>query len=84
MLLSTYKEEDLPRHAFYGDGSPIEPSALEEIRRVYDNEAVLFPWQKGDVLMMDNMLAAHGRQPFIGTRQIVVGMAEPYEVKTEP
>jgi alpha-ketoglutarate-dependent taurine dioxygenase len=77
-LLSTIKEEDLPRNVYYGDGSPIEASVLDEIREIYQQEAVTFPWQEGDVLMLDNMLAAHGRKPFIGSRKVVVGMAEPF------
>ena len=76
-LLSTFKEDDLPRNAYYGDGSPIEDSVLDEIRDLYQQEAVIFPWQEGDILMLDNMLAAHGRQPFVGSRKVVVGMAEP-------
>jgi alpha-ketoglutarate-dependent taurine dioxygenase len=77
-LLSTFKEEDLPRNAYYGDGSPIEDSVLDEIRALYQQEAVAFPWQEGDILMLDNMLAAHGRLPFTGSRKVVVGMGEPF------
>jgi len=76
-LLATTAEEDLPRDTRYGDGTPIEASALEEIRGVYADESVAFPWQKGDVLMVDNMLVAHGRRPFSGPRKILVAMAEP-------
>jgi len=77
-LLSTFQEEDLPRNAYYGDGAPIEDSVLEGIRELYQQEAVTFPWQEGDILMLDNMLAAHGRLPFTGSRKVVVGMAEPF------
>lgn len=63
-----------PRNACYGDGSPIEDAALAEIRSAYDRETVVFPWQQRDVLLLDNMLAAHGRRPYRGSRQIVVGM----------
>lgn len=63
-----------PRNACYGDGSPIEDEALEKIRAAYAKEAVVFPWQKGDVLLLDNMLVAHGRRPYRGARKIVVGM----------
>jgi len=77
-LLSTMKEDELPRNAYYGDGSPIETSVLDEIREIYQQEAVIFPWQEGDILMLDNMLTAHGRKPFIGSRKVVVGMAEPF------
>jgi alpha-ketoglutarate-dependent taurine dioxygenase len=75
-LLAVVDEEDLPRHVYYGDGSPIEDSILNEIRAVYDSVTIRFPWQQGDVLMLDNMLAAHGRAPFKGPRRVVVAMAQ--------
>lgn len=81
VLLSTLNEEELPRNTYYGDGSPIETAVLDEIREVYKQEAVIFPWQAGDILMLDNMLAAHGRTPFLGSRKVVVGMAEPFSNK---
>jgi len=68
---------ELPRNVYYGDGSPLELSALDEIRAVLDDCTVKFPWQKGDVLMLDNMLAAHGRSTFKGARKVIVAMAEP-------
>lgn len=75
-LLSLFGEDNLPRHVYYGDGSAIEPSVIEEIRSVYQKATISFPWQQGDVLMLDNMLAAHGRNPYQGARKIVVAMGE--------
>jgi alpha-ketoglutarate-dependent taurine dioxygenase len=77
-LLDVLDEADLPRNAYYGDGSPIEDAILEEIRGVLDEQTVSFPWQQGDVMMLDNMLAAHARAPFKGPRKVVVAMAEPF------
>ena len=71
LLMST---SELPRNAYYGDGSTIEEDALEEIRRAYANETIVFPWKTNDVLVLDNMLTAHGRKPYKGPRRIVVGM----------
>jgi alpha-ketoglutarate-dependent taurine dioxygenase len=75
-LQSSFEEAGLPRNSYYGDGCPIEPSSLEAIRAAYDREAIVFPWVAGDLLMLDNMLTAHARRPYLGVRQIVVGMAE--------
>lgn len=75
-LLSTFGEQKLPRHIYYGDGSAIEESVIEEITAIYQQATVSFPWQQGDILMLDNMLTAHGRNPYIGSRKIVVAMGE--------
>lgn len=80
-LLAGFKEEDLPTNTYYGDGSPIEPAVLESLREVYQQAMVTFPWQKGDILFLDNMLAVHGRNPFVGPRQVLVGMAEALNIK---
>lgn len=78
-LLSMFSEEDLPSNAYYGDGTPIEPSALDEIRGAFREAEVVFPWRAGDILMLDNMLVAHGRRPYAGARRILVAMADPFE-----
>ena len=77
-LMAEFTDEDLPRNAYYGDGSAIELSVLSEIHAVYREAAESFPWQEGDILMLDNFLATHGREPFVGPRKIVVAMAELY------
>ena len=46
------------------DGSPIDPDALAAIRAVLRQESRAHAWRKGDVLVLDNMLSAHGRRPF--------------------
>lgn len=83
-LLEVVDEEDLPRNVYYGDGSPIEDSLLDEVRGVLEETKVVFPWYSGDVLMLDNMLAAHARSPFSGPRKVVVAMAEGHQASTLP
>jgi len=84
VLRDTVGEENLPRNVYYGDGSPIEVSALEEIRGVLNDCQTIFPWQTGDVLMLDNMLVAHSRQPFKGQRKVVVAMADSHSASGRP
>jgi alpha-ketoglutarate-dependent taurine dioxygenase len=74
-LLAELGEKGLPNNTYYGDGSPIESEVLEELRRAYLAEKVSFPWETGDVLMLDNILSSHGRDPFEGPRTVLVAMA---------
>lgn len=76
-LLAEFSEADLPHNTYYGDGSPIEAEVLAEIRAAYAQETVIFSWQAGDILLLDNVQVAHGRKPFKGTRKVIVGMSEP-------
>ncbi len=76
-LLAQFGTQDLPTNTYYGDGEEIAPATLEELRAAYHAETVAFPWQVNDVLMLDNMLVAHGRRPFRGERKVVVGMGRP-------
>jgi alpha-ketoglutarate-dependent taurine dioxygenase len=84
-LLDDFGEAGLPYNTYYGDGTPIEPVDIAEIQRAYAAETVMFPWQDGDVMILDNMSVAHARQPYEGEREVVVMMTEPYTgVETVP
>lgn len=74
-LIAEIGEEHLPGNTFYGDGTPIEDDVVEQLRAAYRAASVTFPWQEGDALLIDNMLAAHARQPFKGHRRVLVGMS---------
>ena len=76
-LLSQFAEEDLPSNTYYGDGRPIEPGVLDELRGAYGAAMRSFPWQTGDLMLLDNILMSHGREPYTGPRSILVGLAQP-------
>jgi alpha-ketoglutarate-dependent taurine dioxygenase len=73
-LLSLLKEEDLPHNAYFGDGTPITEMDLDHVRRVLAEQTAVFEWAEKDVLLCDNYLVAHGRQPFTGERKIFVAL----------
>ncbi|MEN8444813.1 MAG: TauD/TfdA family dioxygenase, partial [Cyanobacteria bacterium J06555_13] len=75
-LHAEFKEDSLPYNTYYGDGSAIAPETVLHINQIYQQEKILFPWQEGDVLMLDNMAVAHGRQPYKGDREILTAMSE--------
>jgi hypothetical protein len=68
-------QETLGNHVVFGDGSRIDVSDLEHVRAVSRRCEVVFPWQQGDIMMIDNVLAMHGRKPFTGERTVLVAMA---------
>jgi alpha-ketoglutarate-dependent taurine dioxygenase len=67
-------EEFLAYDTFFGDGSEITYEEHTDVKNAHQKEKIVFPWQKGDVLFLDNILSSHGRNPFTGERQIVVSM----------
>ncbi|QNH20780.1 Taurine catabolism dioxygenase TauD, TfdA family [Xanthomonas sp. GW] len=77
-LTKEFTEEGMPRNAYYGDGTPIEDSVVTLIRDIYDQHAVRFEWEEGDVLFVDNFLMTHGRSPFKGMRKVCVAMSQLY------
>jgi len=76
-LLAEYAEDEIPFNTYYGDGSPIEYEVAEHLRGAYAAETLKFPWLQDDILLLDNMLAAHGRSPYRGARKIVVVLGNP-------
>jgi alpha-ketoglutarate-dependent taurine dioxygenase len=79
LMAGGFGVDELPFVTYYGDGSPIPAAVTEEIRGALDAETVSLPWQAGDLLLIDNMLVAHGREPYEGPRKIIVSLAEPYD-----
>jgi len=67
-------DEELPSNTFFGDGASISEDEANEIKEAYNQAKVIFDWEVGDVLFLDNMLIAHGRNPFEGKRKIIVSM----------
>ncbi|MFK4082536.1 TauD/TfdA family dioxygenase [Kribbella sp. NPDC020789] len=74
--------DDLPMDADLGPDRPLPAELLRIVREAYDDELTVFPWRAGDVMVLDNMLTAHGRMPFTGEREVFVAMGVPVELCT--
>lgn len=66
---SAFAEHDYPSNCFYGDGSRIEDADMQVICEAAKKAQVIFKWQQGDILILDNMLVAHARGTFVGARE---------------
>lgn len=68
-----------PKHrrlheVFYADGTPIPREDIYHLLDVLDQNTIRFPWERGDFLVLDNVLAMHGRATFTGPRRILAAM----------
>jgi alpha-ketoglutarate-dependent taurine dioxygenase len=81
-LLSMVQENEIPFNTYFGDGEPISQEVVTEIMEAFDKAWVEFPWLKGDILYLDNMLMAHSRNSYENPRKVVVAMNKTNQGKT--
>ena len=75
-LLRDRSPDEMPQNVFFGDGAPIADDMVEEVRAAFEAERTTFAWAGGDVLLIENLLCAHAREPFRGARQVEVVMGD--------
>ena len=71
----------LPFHTTYGDGSEVEDEVLQEIRNASWEVSVGWQMERGDLLLLDNMVVQHARLSFTHERKLcasLVAMDEEY------
>ena len=63
----------------FGDGTPLDRDAVSAASQLADELTFDIPWQQGDVALVDNYVAMHGRRTFSGTRKVLASLvaAEP-------
>jgi len=76
-LVDIYGEDGLPFNTRFGNGDPIGADVIEAIDKVYEENTAREKWQAGDLMLLDNVRTAHGRESFEGPREVLVAMAEP-------
>ncbi|MET7383400.1 TauD/TfdA family dioxygenase [Streptomyces sp. NPDC005526] len=69
-----FPEEEMPRNATYGDGSPISDEEMDRVREAFGSCTYAFEWQRGDLMVVNNLLQSHGRRPYTGKRRTLVAM----------
>ncbi len=67
-------ERDHPYQIYFGDGSRVRREQMDSIQDALDRHTTNVDWQRGDLLVLDNRLVAHGRAPYGGPRRVLVSM----------
>jgi hypothetical protein len=62
----------------YGDDKPIPGEVVKQIRQSLWDHSVIFSWEKGDVLILDNIATAHGRLNTVPPRKIFTAFGDMY------
>jgi alpha-ketoglutarate-dependent taurine dioxygenase len=76
-LVDVYGADGLPFTTRFGGGEPIGADIVQLLNEVYEAATSREPWQPGDLLLVDNVRTAHSRDPFSGSREVLVGLADP-------
>jgi hypothetical protein len=65
-----------PCHACWGDGSELSYDEEKTILEVMKKFQITIPYEKGDIMAIDNCMVAHGRTPFSGARKVGVMLGD--------
>lgn len=79
-LVDIYGPDGLPFNTRFGNGDPIDADIIRTINEVYEAKSVRERWEAGDLLLVDNVSTAHGREAFEGSREIVVAMVDSVDI----
>ena len=68
----------------FGDGTAIPTEYLDKLVQITEDIKVLHKWERGDVLVYDNVIAQHGRQPWGGEQGDRVVLASLWDGDSVP
>jgi len=79
-LVEIYGADGLPFNTQFGNGDPIGEEVVQVINDVYEANIAREPLQAGDLMLVDNIRTAHSREPFDGSREVLVAMSDPVRI----
>lgn len=77
VLIETYGREGIPFETTFGNGDYLSEDEVRALNSAYDAATRREQWRVGDLLFVDNVICAHGRDSYKGRRKVVVAMGEP-------
>ena len=65
---------DPSRSITFGDGARLDAGIMDQVIAMAEELTYDTPWQTGDVALVDNFVAMHGRRTFTGTRKVLASL----------
>jgi alpha-ketoglutarate-dependent taurine dioxygenase len=75
-LVDSYGADALPFNTRFGNGEPIGPEVVRAINGAYEAVTLRDDWQAGDLLLVDNLRTAHGRERYTGPRELLTALLD--------
>lgn len=69
-LLNIMPETEFYHYVCHADNEPLDIYDLNLTRQIIEEIKVTAPWVRNDILLIDNLLVMHGRNPYQGERKI--------------
>jgi alpha-ketoglutarate-dependent taurine dioxygenase len=76
VLLAAFGPAGLPFSTAFGGGDPLSEPDWRALLDAYEAVMCRVPWRPGDLVVIDNVLTAHGRTPYSGRLLVAVAPAE--------
>lgn len=73
-LEAMFARQKTPTGFYLGDGSALPPDQMRDLQALFDAQERHWQWEAGDIMLVDNLLTAHGRLPYEGTRDVQVAL----------
>ncbi|XP_051136264.1 clavaminate synthase-like protein At3g21360 [Andrographis paniculata] len=70
------KRNDPKKAVMFGDGTPLPEQLVLDCLKILEEESVAIPWEKGDVILIDNLAVLHARRPFTPPRRILASLCK--------
>ncbi|KAJ8756120.1 hypothetical protein K2173_024667 [Erythroxylum novogranatense] len=70
------ERNDPTKAVIFGDGKPLPGDIINDCLRILEEESVAIPWQKGDVLLIDNWAVLHARKSFEPPRRVLASLCK--------
>lgn len=60
----------------FGDGTPLPRDAVLDCNKIMEEVSVAVPWEKSDVLVIDNLRVQHSRRTFVPPRRVLASLSK--------
>jgi hypothetical protein len=76
VMLHAFGPDGLPFNTAFGGGEPLAEPDWKSLIDAYQAVLRRVSWHPGDLVLLDNVLCAHGREPYRGPLRLAVAPAE--------